>query len=520
MMTAAAIPENATIGIVGAGTMGAGIAQIALRAGHRVHLVDADAAALARARATIAGHLDRMVEKGRLDARDRDDTMDRLRPASGPAGIADCRLVVEAIVEDLSAKRQLFAGMEEHVADDAILASNTSSISITAIARALARPERCVGMHFFNPAPLMRLVEVVSGLATSSQVAETVAATARAWGKDPVMARSTPGFIVNRVARPYYGEAFRLLEEGAADAATIDAILRDCGGFRMGPFELADLIGHDVNHAVTRTVFDAFSGDPRYRPALFQQELVAAGRLGRKTGRGIYTYGNDVPSPPVSEEPPCPAPSSIRVEGGIGPLHAIVDAAKAAGVTVETTAEGPGMILVEGAAFGLSDGRLAIEHSLDGGYPVALVDWCLDWNISPRVAVAFCASMDEPRRRAIIGLLQAAGRKVTTVADLPGLVVARTVAMLANEAAEAVHLRVAGEAGIDTAMKLGVNYPRGPLEWARAIGFGHVAGVMTNLRRLYGEDRYRPSLRLQYWNLASRHQQHRSRVQPLVPDRS
>jgi 3-hydroxybutyryl-CoA dehydrogenase len=200
------------------------------------------------------------------------------------------RYIVEAIVEDLAAKQSLFVSLESIVSDDAILSTNTSSISITAIGAALKRPERLAGLHFFNPAPLMPLVEIVSGIGTDASVADTLFATAKAWGKTPVHARSTPGFIVNRVARPYYAEALRLLQEGAADVATIDAVMREAGGFRMGPFELMDLIGHDVNFAVTRSVWTAFFNDTRFTPSLIQQELLEGGFLGRKSGRGFYDY--------------------------------------------------------------------------------------------------------------------------------------------------------------------------------------------------------------------------------------
>lgn len=262
------------------------------------------------------------MEKGRLTAADRDAAAARMAVAPTLESMAPARLVIEAVVERLDIKQQVFKTLEDACGNDVILASNTSSLSITAIASALKRPERMAGMHFFNPAPLMRLVEIVSGLATDREVAQTLYDTAAAWGKSPVHAKSTPGFIVNRVARPFYAEALRLLKEGASDPATIDAIMRECGGFRMGPLELTDLIGQDVNSAVTRSVFDAYNGDPRFEPSLVQEELVAAGRLGRKSGRGFYDYGDGAENPAAHEAAPCAAPANVTIVGDLGPAAA------------------------------------------------------------------------------------------------------------------------------------------------------------------------------------------------------
>ncbi|HKO07851.1 MAG TPA: 3-hydroxyacyl-CoA dehydrogenase NAD-binding domain-containing protein, partial [Alphaproteobacteria bacterium] len=286
----AALAKEATVAVVGAGTMGGGIAQVAAAAGHEVLLFDAIEGAAERARTAIGNALKRLVERGRMTAGAREALLGRIKVSTDLAQLAPARLVIEAILEELEAKRLLFKRLEDILAEDAILASNTSSLSITALAAGLRRPGRVCGMHFFNPPPLMPLVEVVSGLASDPAVAEAVAATARAWGKEPVHATSTPGFIVNRVARPFYGEALRLLEEGCADFATIDALVREAGGFRMGPFEVMDLVGQDVNWAVTNAVFAAYFYDPRYKPSLRQKEMVAAGLLGRKSGRGWYSY--------------------------------------------------------------------------------------------------------------------------------------------------------------------------------------------------------------------------------------
>lgn len=285
------------VAVIGAGTMGSGIAQVAAQAGHDVYLYDTRPEAVQRALATLQRTLQRLVEKGRLTADAAATVHARIRPATDLGTLADSGLVIEAIVEDLDIKRRLFADLEKVLGADAVLATNTSSLSVTAIAAACTHPERVVGLHFFNPAPLLPLVEVVPGLATEAAIPARCVALLRNWGKTPVVCQDTPGFIVNRVARPFYGEALRILEEGLADAPTIDAAMRGAG-FRMGPFELMDLIGNDINYTVTRTVWEAFHYDPRYKPSFTQQRLVESGRLGRKSGRGHYSYAEGVPAPP------------------------------------------------------------------------------------------------------------------------------------------------------------------------------------------------------------------------------
>lgn len=373
-----------TVGVVGAGAMGRGIAQVAAAAGHRVLLSDAIASVVDGARDTIRAGLARDVAKGRLDQPRADSLLARIENVGAMphsvGAFADCGIVIEAVAEDLGVKRALFAALEHVVPRDAILATNTSSLSVAAIASATTHADRVVGMHFFNPAPLMALVEIVPAITTSPEIAERTRALAGAWGKTTVMATDTPGFIVNRVARPFYGEALRILEEGLADVATIDWAMREVGGFRMGPFELMDLIGNDVNFAVTTSVFEGFFYDPRYRPSLIQRRLVDAGLLGRKRERGYYDYR--------------------------------------AG-----------------------------------------------------------ASAPEPARDA----------------DLAARIVLRIVAMLVNEAVDAVRLHVAAPHDIELAMTRGVNYPRGLLAWGDEIGAATILHALEALQAEYGEDRYRPS---------------------------
>jgi 3-hydroxybutyryl-CoA dehydrogenase len=489
-----ALAVETVVGVVGAGTMGAGIAEVAAAAGHPVRLHDNRPGAAADACAALAARLAKRVARGKLSQADADALVARITPSDALADLAPAGLVVEAIVEELAVKRALFAELEALLAPAAILASNTSSLSITALAAGLARPERVVGMHFFNPVPVMALVEVVHGLASDAQVTATVLATARAWGKRAVRVASTPGFIVNRVARPFYAEALRLLQEGVADAATLDAVYRDAGGFRMGPFELMDLIGHDVNFAVTRSVFEAFFHDPRYRPSLLQQELVAAGRLGRKSGRGFYRYAADAARPEPADLAAASAPAAVAVHGDLGPVEPLVALIAAAGLTVDRVpAAGPGWIAAGRARLALSDGRSATARAVDDGDGLVLLDLALDYATAPRLAIAVAEQADAGALADAAGLLQALGKRVVRLADTPGLAVLRTVALLANEGAEAVLQQVCSAAAVDEAMRYGVNYPRGPLAWADAVGPAHVLALIDQLAAAYGEDRYRAS---------------------------
>jgi 3-hydroxybutyryl-CoA dehydrogenase len=498
MRASDALPTDAIVAVIGAGAMGSGIAQVAAQAGHPVRLFDTRVGAAEQACRNIIATLDALAKKGKISADKARDASGRLSVANVLADCISAGLVIEAIAEDLDAKRALLRELEGTVAPEAILASNTSSLSITALSAGLQRPKRVVGMHFFNPAPVLPLVEVVSGLATDRKVAEAVYATAAAWGKQPVHALSTPGFIVNRCARPFYGEALRLLSERAADPATIDAVMRDAGGFRMGPFELMDLIGLDVNFAVTRSVWDAYFHDARYTPSVLQQELVAAGFLGRKSGRGFFDYGSDAAKPEPSTLQQQPRPKTIRICGELGPAATLANRWAASNIVVErgdrNDALPDGAMSINGGWLALTDGRTATQRAMTiGERDLVVFDLALDYASCSRLAVARADCCSDSIWNAAVGALQATGIAVSAFDDVAGLAVMRTVAMLANEAADAVMQGIATANDVDLAMQKGVNYPLGPLAWADRTGVARVREVLVHLASHYSEDRYRVS---------------------------
>lgn len=489
------ITEHSIIGVIGAGAMGAGIAQVAATAGHPVRIFDNAPGAAQKGIDNTAKGLEKLVTRGKIDATKRDAILSRMQPVDTLDSLADADLVIEAIVENLEIKRSLFSQLEAICAPGTLFASNTSSISITSIGAGLKHPQHLAGMHFFNPAPVMKLVEIVSGLDTDPEVARTLHRLATDWGKKAVYAKSTPGFIVNRLARPFYAEGLRLLEEGATDCATLDALLRDAGGFRMGPFELMDLIGHDVNYAVTCSVFNAYYGDTRFQPSLTQQALVDAGRLGRKSGQGFYDYreGAEKPQPSAIDTDSGNAPDTVVVEGDLGYAEALVTRWQDAGINI-VRHEGRGLIRVGDCTLALSDGRMAAERAVqDGIDALVLFDLALDYATCSRLAIACNRRVSPQALAAVAALFEQTGIRLTQLDDVPGLVVLRTVAMLANEASDAVMQGVCDAGDADNAMRFGVNYPRGPLAWAEQVSLAHIHSTLSNLQTSYGEERYRPS---------------------------
>ncbi|GAU66621.1 3-hydroxyadipyl-CoA dehydrogenase PaaH [Streptomyces sp. NBRC 110611] len=490
-----AIGTSGTVAVVGTGTMGQGIAQVALVAGHRVRLYDSAPGRAEEAAGAIMRRLDRLVEKGRIPAGDREGARERLSPVTALTELADAALVIEAILEQLPAKQELFAALEDIVADGCLLATNTSSLAVTAVAGRLRRPGRCVGMHFFNPAPLLPLVEVVSGFATEEAAATAAYDTAAAWGKKPVRCADTPGFLVNRIARPFYAEALRAYEERVADPATIDAVLREGTGFKMGPFELTDLIGQDVNEAVTHSVWQAFFQDPKFTPSLAQRRLVESGLHGRKTGRGWFDYSEGAGLPGPRTEGPRPAPEAVAVHAGLpGPAAVLRELIEEAGIKVtrdRAAGEPEGFIRLPGGAC----------LALTGGYPATSTDHgrsirfdlSLDYRAATRVALAASPACSDADLAEAVGLFQALGKQVSVIEDAPGMIVARTIAMIVDFAVDAAARGVATPDDIDTAMRLGVNYPGGPLEWAERLGAQWVRDLLDAMHHHIAGGRYAPS---------------------------
>lgn len=460
--------ELTRVAVCGAGAMGSGIAQVAAQAGAQVTVFDASTQALVASQERVLGAIEGLVQRGKLTEANANTVRERLRWVSDLEALAGSELVIEAIVEDMAIKAKLFARLESTIAPDAILASNTSSLSIGRLAGGLVHPRRFVGMHFFNPATVMKLVEVIVGPATSLEVAARVQATAAAWGKAAIPVADVPGFIVNRVARPYYAEAFTALTEGAAAPEEIDALWRGAG-FRMGPLELTDLIGQDVNFAVARSVFDSYFGRTRFVPQLRQAALVDSGWLGRKTGRGVYVYP-DGPLQIVAVSAPTVLPEHQDAAGAL-------------------SAEPGGSAVCAGVVVRVSRGLSARLERRAAGRPVIVLDWLGAADGAP---VAFAVS-DEATTSVAQGILAALGRTGVRIADRPGLIVSRGLAQIANAAADAVLERVADETEIDTALRLGANYPYGPFDWADRLGRATVVELLDGIAMETGEAMYRPS---------------------------
>jgi 3-hydroxybutyryl-CoA dehydrogenase len=444
--------SETVVGVCGAGAMGAGIAQVAAQAGHRVIVLDQDEAALGRGRDGIAQGLAGQVKRGKLTEEESSAIQRRLSWTMDVGALSPCGLVIEAIVENPAVKTKLFQSLEAVTDANAVLATNTSSLSVTEIAKGLARPAHFLGLHFFNPAPVMKLVEVISGARTDPKIAAESFALMQRWGKLAASARDVPGFIVNRVARPFYSEGWRALEEGAADAATIDFLYRDLAGFRMGPLELGDVIGHDINYTAAKTIFDAYGGKTRFKPSPLQAEHLAKKQLGRKTGRGVYDYAEGAAKP------------AVRFAETDSPLED------------------------DGIVFMQSDGRTAKTVSESTGKPAAVFDFATP----AATAIAFAPSSDEARRAAITHSARA-GKKAVELADRPGLLVFRTLLQLANAAGDAAADDVASPEAIDLALLNGVNYPFGPLQWANEHSLPRVVAALNAIADATGDAMYRPS---------------------------
>lgn len=483
----AAISKETVVGIVGAGAMGSGIAQVAAVAGHPVLLWDSREGAANQAKEKLGQSLAKLVDKGMIDTGVKEAVYNRVQTCDSLDAFANAGLVVEAIVEDAAAKATLFQQLESIVAPETILVSNTSSLSITKLGAALQRPERFAGWHFFNPAPVMPLVEVVKGLATDPAVVGTLMETARAWAKTPVEVVNAPGFIVNRGARPFYSEPLRFVEDGGTNVETADALFR-AQGFRMGPFELIDLVGLDVNLSASRSMWEAYRHEPRYAPALLVEELVDAGRLGRKSGQGFYSYPlpeNQHSGLQLIPDSNLPTPEEIIFYGNVGPAAGLFTLCREKGLNVDR-GQGDGWIFVDGVKLALTDGRMATELGPDW----VTLDLALDWSAVTTVAVS---ESFEANLTPVVALFNALGKRVATLSDRPGMLGARTICMLVNEACDTVQRGVASREDVDTAMQKGLNFPGGPFQWADSLGAAYVLKLLENMHEATKDPRFRPS---------------------------
>jgi 3-hydroxybutyryl-CoA dehydrogenase len=493
MNATASQPRFSTIGIVGVGAMGRGIAQIAAQAGSTVLLYDTQPEAAAKARAAIGEQWDKLVAKGRLTADAVASYKARLEPAAALADLKNCQLVVEAAIERLDIKQKIFSELEGIVAPDAMLATNTSSLSVTAIAAALKTPARFAGYHFFNPVPLMKVVEVVAGLKTSAAACQALTEYARQIGHTPVQAGDTPGFIVNHAGRGYLTEALRIAGESVADFATIDRILKDQAGFKLGPFELLDLTALDVSHPVLESIFRQYYDEPRYRPSVITAQRLAGGALGRKTGHGFYSYANGAAQmPPEPAVPPVASSPPVWVSTKAARRQGLLQLLKDLGAAIETGAVPSAQALIVVAPLGLDVTTAAVLERLDPARTVGIDLLVEDAAVKRRVLAVNPATRID-MRDAAWALFARDGKPVSVIRDSGGLVTQRVLATIVNIAADMCQQRVCSPQDLDTGVRLGLGYPHGPLAWGDKLDPASVLEVLMNLQLVYGDMRYRPS---------------------------
>ncbi len=479
--------KDLRVGIIGAGAMGQGIAQVALMGRMQVVVLDNNQKALTTAGKTVEARLVRLVEKGQLDRQQLANMVPQLHLGAGYEDLSGCDVVIEAIYENVEAKLQVLEEIERVVAETCIIATNTSSISIAKLANVLAKKARFAGLHFFNPVPLMKLVEVVKGPETSPETMNFLDALGKRFGRTPVAVKDGPGFLVNLGGRAYTTEALAILQEGVASRAQIDAVMRECCGFRMGPFELMDLTGMDVNYPVTKIVYEGYGHDARLRTTPFHQTLFEAGLWGRKTGHGHFHYedGKKVEQDTEDFVPGCaPAEKCFLVEPSAG----LEEFCRTAGLEIAPVDDGQLPLLAaplgeDATAFGL---RCGIDHKR-----LVTVDLLADTD--KRVTLMMAPGADADLGEKIAAAIANSGRRVTAIKDSTGFIAQRMCAVVANLGCEMAQNNLAAPEGIDLAMRLGLNYPRGPLELADFLGAKNILEILTRMQALSGDDRYRPS---------------------------
>ncbi len=482
---------NLTVAVFGAGAMGRGIAQVCAQAGLATLLFDARDGAATEAKASIAKSLDGQVSKGRMTAADSRQIVERLVPIAAPEQSAAAGLVIEAIVENLEAKRELFRTLENIVTPDAVLATNTSSLSVTEIAAGCARPQLVAGLHFFNPPPLMRLVEVIGGLRTAPALPAALAAFVRRIGKTPILAADTPGFVVNHAGRAYGPEALRIVALGIASPSDVDLLMKEAAGFRMGPFELLDLVGGDVTHAVMESIYARYYDEPMYQPSALMAVRVAGGLLGRKTKRGFYDYSAaPAAAAPAIKVSPQPKPASAWVadeDGG----DTLADWLRTAGVNVQLGGVPQKDALCFVTPLGEDATAAAVRLKLDPARTVA-VDML--GRFAGRRTVMKTPLTSPQSLGAAAAALAGDATPVTAINDSAGFVVQRLLAMIVNVGTRIAELRVAAPADIDTAVELGLNYPKGPLALGDKLGPSRILTVLDNMHSITLDPKYRASV--------------------------
>lgn len=485
--TAGAKPHS-VMGLVGAGIMGMGIAQLAAQAGLTVKVFDLREGGAAAGAQKLAETLNKLAEKGKLTAEQASAAAARVVPVASLSDMADCDVVVEAIIEDLKAKQSLFAQLEGIVGDRCVLATNTSSLSVTAIAAGLRLPQRVAGFHFFNPVPVMKVVEVIDGLLTDRAVSDGLLALGKKMGHTAVRAKDTPGFIVNHAGRGYNTEALRIVGEGICEVHDADRVLREVAGFVLGPFELMDMTALDVSHPVMESIYNQYYQEPRYRPNPLTRQMLSAGIVGRKVGRGFYQYEGGQRVPVAEAAAPTAKPASVWLAPDVP--AAIVELVDGFGVPLDRAAKPGADSLCVVAPVGQDATTVALALGLDATRTVGIESL---FDTSRRRVVMTTPATTAEWRDAAHALFAADGKPVTVIRDSAGLIAQRVVATIVNIATDIAQQRIASPADIDRAVSLGLNYPFPPLAWGDRLGARTVLTILERMFDFYGDARYRPS---------------------------